>query len=205
MMKKTPYTMFTKSHREPSYTKAHYFMVRNWGNLLFGGADELLNQFKYFESRGGVFRQFFFNQDLQTELANKIFHRFGASAVIPRVPEESELPFHPELRFEQYKVEFFDPDVFFYSIKRGLKWNYIVVTKLDERTYIMLNEDIVIEDQVWKLNPRGVENKTLLIDALRHIQENHQVDYVCPLYFRGNNPPYTIMPGQLQGKIDQLC
>lgn len=198
--------MYTNNTREPFYTKAHYFFVRNWGNLLFGGANEIESQFNYFESRGGIFRQFFYNSELQTHFANRVFHYFGASAVIPKIESGDEPPFHADLRFEEYKVEFFDPDVFFYTIQRGAEWNYMVILKFDERTYLMLNEDILIENQSWKLNEkRNKQNDKTLLDALRHIQENHQVDYVCPLYFRGNNPPYTIMPGQLAGKIDQLC
>lgn len=203
---KSPYIMYTNNSREPFYTKAHYFFVRSWGNLLFGGADEIESQFNYFESRGGIFRQFLFNPELQTNFAQRVFHYFGASAVIPKVNDQSETPFHDELRFEEYKVEFFDPDVFFYTIRRGLKWNYLALLKFYERTYLMLNEDILIENQSWKLNEkRNHKDDSILMDALNHIQANHQVDYVCPLYFRGNNPPYTIMGHHLKGKIDQLC
>lgn len=86
---------------------ACYFLERPWGNLVIYEVPHLSDSdWEHLKGRGGVFRQFLLDPANSSEMAKKLFDRFGASVVTPHPAE-----FTPAFPVEQIGVDFVDPGI----------------------------------------------------------------------------------------------
>ena len=180
-----------------------YFFMRKFGNLLVGNNELIKDQQAFFESRGGLYRQFLLDQNKIDQSSQSLFYKFGASAIIQ--PEIDDLPFDPLLRFERSETEFYDPDVKTYQLDNSEQWSFWLRLKDSGRVYLFLGEEILIDANQWRFT-EGInsQKREKILKTLRQIQENEAVDFCCPVLSINCTPPLMMTPKIFEDKINQL-